>query len=66
MDNNFIDDDDGGDFETAKSKKCTSFRVSFSFIFLNIIFQDGEPPRTYFENTSKEELVLEHVLEYKR
>jgi hypothetical protein len=24
------------------------------------------PPRSYFENTSKEELVLEHVLEYKR
>ena len=24
------------------------------------------PPRAYFENTSKEELVLEHVLEYKR
>ena len=23
-------------------------------------------PRCYFENTSKEELVLEHVLEYKR
>ena len=25
-----------------------------------------DPPRSYFENTSKEELVLEHVLEYKR
>jgi hypothetical protein len=25
-----------------------------------------EPPRCYFENTSKEELVLEHVLEYKK
>ena len=24
------------------------------------------PPRSYFENTSKEELVLEPVLEYKR
>lgn len=23
-------------------------------------------PRCYFENTSKEELVLEHVMEYKR
>jgi len=26
----------------------------------------GTPPRCFFENTSKEELVLEHVLEYKR
>lgn len=27
--------------------------------------EDGsEIPRSYFENTSKEELVLEHVLEY--
>ncbi len=25
-----------------------------------------DPPRCYFENTSKEELVLEHVLEYKK
>ena len=26
----------------------------------------SKKPRCYFENTSKEELVLEHVLEYKR
>lgn len=26
----------------------------------------SKKPRCYFENTSKEELVLEHVMEYKR
>jgi len=30
------------------------------------MFAYSEPPRCYSENTSKEELVLEHVLEYKR
>ena len=29
-------------------------------------FAYDKPPRCFFENTSKEELVLEHVLEYKR
>ena len=30
------------------------------------MFKYNDPPRCYYENTSKEELVLEHVLEYKR
>ena len=39
--------------EPAKVQRCEMFSWS-------------DPPRCYFENTSKEELVLEHVLEYKR
>ena len=39
--------------EPAKMMRCDMFAYS-------------EPPRCYSENTSKEELVLEHVLEYKR
>jgi hypothetical protein len=38
---------------SAKTLRCEGFRYN-------------DPPRSYFENTSKEELVLEHVLEYKR
>ena len=39
--------------EPAKLARCFNFAYS-------------DPPRCYIENTSKEELVLEHVLEYKR
>lgn len=39
--------------ETAKTLRCDQFYYS-------------DPPRCYSENTSKEELVLEHVIEYKR
>jgi hypothetical protein len=38
----------------AKLKRCDNFRWTENI------------PRCYSENTSKEELVLEHVLEYKR
>jgi len=39
---------------SAKTIRCTDFKYN------------TVPPRSYSENTSKEELVLEHVLEYKR
>ena len=39
--------------ETAKQSRSDNFSYD-------------KPPRCFFENTSKEELVLEHVLEYKR
>lgn len=48
---------------SAKTIRCNSFAVSI--IPLNFL-QYSDPPRSYYENTSKEELVLEHVLEYKR
>ena len=41
------------DIMPAKEQRCYDYRVN-------------DPLRTYYENTSKEELVLEHVLEYKR
>jgi len=41
--------------DAAKIKRCEDFAWS-----------EPPPPRCYSENTSKEELVLEHVLEYKR
>lgn len=37
----------------AKEQRCFDYKY-------------GNPQRCYYENTSKEELVLEHVLEYKR
>jgi len=40
--------------ESSKTQMCRNFGYL------------EEPPRCYFENTSKEELVLEHVLEYKK
>ena len=42
------------DTEPAKYSRCDNFSYS------------DDIPRCYMENTSKEELVLEHVLEYKR
>jgi len=39
--------------EPAKISRCDEFAYR-------------DPPRCYYENNSKEELVLEHVLEYKR
>jgi hypothetical protein len=42
--------------ENAKDIRCNKFLYD----------RDESCPRCYFENTSKEELVLEHVLEYKR
>ena len=42
--------------ENAKNLRCAAFQAA----------RNDETPRVYYENTSKEELVLEHVLEYKR
>ena len=39
--------------DSAKMGRCEEFGYA-------------QPPRCFYENTSKEELVLEHVLEYKR
>lgn len=40
--------------DSNKIKKCDTF------------YFNPDAPRSYSENTSKEELVLEHVLEYER
>ena len=49
-----LDEPDTIDFqETAKFSRSENFAFD-------------KPARCFFENTSKEELVLEHVLEYKR
>jgi len=42
------------DQDPAKIIRCDTFSYG------------GDLPRCYYENTSKEELVLEHVIEYKR
>jgi hypothetical protein len=42
------------DQDPAKQSRCDMFYFSENL------------PRCYYENTSKEELVLEHVIEYKR
>lgn len=43
--------------ESTKVGRCEQFAWENS---------KNNKPRCFFENTSKEELVLEHVLEYKR
>lgn len=43
--------------ESTKDNRCETFAWEN---------MKSKKPRCYFENTSKEELVLEHVLEYKR
>ena len=53
QDQDLDEPDDLPDQDPAKMTRCYNFA-------------DGHDiPRTYFENTSKEELVNEHVLEYK-
>ena len=47
--------EDLNDQEAAKVLRCEQFD-----------YDEEDKPRCYSENTSKEELVLEHVLEYKR
>ena len=51
--------EDLGDIDNSKMTRCTQFNMEVMHETSGIVM-------TYLENTSKEELVLEHVLEYQR
>lgn len=55
---NVLDEPDMNDeiIQTAKETRCDDYKFEIG----------GSGPRCYYENSSKEELVLEHVLEYQR
>lgn len=56
--------DELDDLDDPKKIRCQNFSVSQLQQLTS--FQYENVPRCYIENTSKEELVLEHVLEYNR
>lgn len=61
-----LDEPEALDDQTdPKTTRCIQFSYVSAHPYM-IILQSDNVPRSYIENTSKEELVLEHVLEYAR